>query len=172
MYFFVCVCVVSTEVMVKVHVVDLKTETIASPISVRAYLNQTITEFKQLIAQVPCSSHFHCVSFSFLNCLSNAKHCVSSGRQFSLARVMVSSVCFTCSYIIYINLDSTFHVFLCRQRGYQQNQCVWFWNGAIMTSGCSTFQTKHWKPRVSSGVTRSTLRFSFSSDLCVHSINT
>ncbi|TKS70173.1 Ubiquitin carboxyl-terminal hydrolase 47 [Collichthys lucidus] len=39
------------EVMVKVHVVDLKSETIASPISVRAYLNQTITEFKQLIAQ-------------------------------------------------------------------------------------------------------------------------
>ncbi|XP_071371895.1 ubiquitin carboxyl-terminal hydrolase 47 isoform X6 [Centroberyx affinis] len=39
------------EVMVKVHVVDLKTETIAPPISVRAYLNQTITEFKQLIAQ-------------------------------------------------------------------------------------------------------------------------
>uniref|UniRef100_A0A672IF71 Ubiquitin carboxyl-terminal hydrolase 47 n=1 Tax=Salarias fasciatus TaxID=181472 RepID=A0A672IF71_SALFA len=35
----------------KFHVVDLKTETIASPISVRAYLNQTITEFKQLIAQ-------------------------------------------------------------------------------------------------------------------------
>ncbi|XP_061610130.1 ubiquitin carboxyl-terminal hydrolase 47 isoform X3 [Phyllopteryx taeniolatus] len=39
------------EVMVKVHVVDLRTETIAAPISVRAYLNQTITEFKQLIAQ-------------------------------------------------------------------------------------------------------------------------
>uniref|UniRef100_A0A665VLJ9 Ubiquitin carboxyl-terminal hydrolase 47 n=1 Tax=Echeneis naucrates TaxID=173247 RepID=A0A665VLJ9_ECHNA len=39
------------EVMVKVHVVDLKSEAIASPISVRAYLNQTITEFKQLIAQ-------------------------------------------------------------------------------------------------------------------------
>uniref|UniRef100_M3ZLS5 Ubiquitin carboxyl-terminal hydrolase 47 n=1 Tax=Xiphophorus maculatus TaxID=8083 RepID=M3ZLS5_XIPMA len=39
------------EVMVKVHVVDLKTETIALPISVRAYLNQSITEFKQLIAQ-------------------------------------------------------------------------------------------------------------------------
>uniref|UniRef100_A0A669DY37 Ubiquitin carboxyl-terminal hydrolase 47 n=1 Tax=Oreochromis niloticus TaxID=8128 RepID=A0A669DY37_ORENI len=39
------------EVMVKVHVVDLKSETIASPVSVRAYLNQTITEFKQLIAQ-------------------------------------------------------------------------------------------------------------------------
>uniref|UniRef100_A0A667ZRB5 Ubiquitin carboxyl-terminal hydrolase 47 n=1 Tax=Myripristis murdjan TaxID=586833 RepID=A0A667ZRB5_9TELE len=39
------------EVMVKVHVVDLKSETIAPPISVRAYLNQTITEFKQLIAQ-------------------------------------------------------------------------------------------------------------------------
>ncbi|XP_054627080.1 ubiquitin carboxyl-terminal hydrolase 47 isoform X2 [Dunckerocampus dactyliophorus] len=39
------------EVMVKVHVVDLRTETIVPPISVRAYLNQTITEFKQLIAQ-------------------------------------------------------------------------------------------------------------------------
>ncbi|XP_077568912.1 ubiquitin carboxyl-terminal hydrolase 47 [Stigmatopora nigra] len=39
------------EVMVKVHVVDLKTEIIAPPLSVRAYLNQTITEFKQLIAQ-------------------------------------------------------------------------------------------------------------------------
>lgn len=36
----------------KVHVVDLKNETIAAPVSVRAYLNQTITEFKQLIAQV------------------------------------------------------------------------------------------------------------------------
>ncbi|KAK1890620.1 Ubiquitin carboxyl-terminal hydrolase 47, partial [Dissostichus eleginoides] len=39
------------EVMVKVHVVDLKTENIATPISVRAYLNQSITEFKLLIAQ-------------------------------------------------------------------------------------------------------------------------
>lgn len=38
--------------MVKVHVVDLKSETITTPVSVRAYLNQTITEFKQLIAQV------------------------------------------------------------------------------------------------------------------------
>lgn len=41
-----------TEVMVKVHVVDLKQETVASPISVRAYLNQTVTEFKYLIAKV------------------------------------------------------------------------------------------------------------------------
>ncbi|XP_026124247.1 ubiquitin carboxyl-terminal hydrolase 47 isoform X1 [Carassius auratus] len=39
------------EVMVKVHVVDLKSESIAAPVSVRAYLNQTIIEFKQLIAQ-------------------------------------------------------------------------------------------------------------------------
>ncbi|XP_043938661.1 ubiquitin carboxyl-terminal hydrolase 47 [Protopterus annectens] len=39
------------EVMVKVHVVDLKTETISPPISVRAYLNQTVLEFKQLISQ-------------------------------------------------------------------------------------------------------------------------
>lgn len=49
----------------KVHVVDLKSETIASPISVRAYLNQTITEFKQLIAQVSYSAQFlHSVFFS------------------------------------------------------------------------------------------------------------
>lgn len=46
------VCVFITEVMVKVHVVDLKSESIAAPVSVRAYLSQTITEFKQLIAQV------------------------------------------------------------------------------------------------------------------------
>lgn len=45
----------------KVHVVDLKSESIASPISVRAYLNQMITEFKQLIAQVsPSSLFFYC----------------------------------------------------------------------------------------------------------------
>ncbi len=50
----------------KVHVVDLKSETIASPISVRAYLNQTITEFKQLIAQVSCSSQFLPCIFSSL----------------------------------------------------------------------------------------------------------
>lgn len=47
----------SSEVMVKVHVVDLKSETISAPVSVRAYLNQTITEFKQLIAQVCFLSH-------------------------------------------------------------------------------------------------------------------
>uniref|UniRef100_UPI00398E4669 ubiquitin carboxyl-terminal hydrolase 47 isoform X2 n=1 Tax=Pristiophorus japonicus TaxID=55135 RepID=UPI00398E4669 len=41
----------SGEVMVKVHVVDLKTETLAPPVSVRAYLNQTVAEFKQLISQ-------------------------------------------------------------------------------------------------------------------------
>lgn len=45
-------CLIFKEVMVKVHVVDLKSENIAPPISVRAYLNQTITEFKQLISQV------------------------------------------------------------------------------------------------------------------------
>lgn len=51
--------------MVKVHVVDLKSETIASPISVRAYLNQTITEFKQLIAQVSYYTQFlHCIFVS------------------------------------------------------------------------------------------------------------
>ncbi|XP_078076997.1 ubiquitin carboxyl-terminal hydrolase 47 isoform X3 [Mustelus asterias] len=41
----------SGEVMVKVHVVDLKIETLIPPISVRAYLNQTVAEFKQLISQ-------------------------------------------------------------------------------------------------------------------------
>ncbi|XP_028914992.1 ubiquitin carboxyl-terminal hydrolase 47 isoform X3 [Ornithorhynchus anatinus] len=39
------------EVMVKVHVVDLKAESVAAPISVRAYLNQTIIEFKQLVSK-------------------------------------------------------------------------------------------------------------------------
>ncbi|XP_056463354.1 ubiquitin carboxyl-terminal hydrolase 47 isoform X2 [Gadus chalcogrammus] len=39
------------EVMVKVHVVDLKNDTIVPPVSVRAFLNQSIAEFKQLIAQ-------------------------------------------------------------------------------------------------------------------------
>ncbi len=56
------VCVFIAEVMVKVHVVDLKRECIAAPVSVRAYLNQTITEFKQLIAQVQnlISEWIHC----------------------------------------------------------------------------------------------------------------
>ncbi|XP_060033140.1 ubiquitin carboxyl-terminal hydrolase 47 isoform X2 [Erinaceus europaeus] len=39
------------EVMVKVHVVDLKAESVAAPATVRAYLNQTVTEFKQLISK-------------------------------------------------------------------------------------------------------------------------
>ncbi|XP_063802500.1 ubiquitin carboxyl-terminal hydrolase 47 isoform X3 [Pseudophryne corroboree] len=39
------------EVMVKVHVVDLKTDTVAPPVSVRAYLSQTIQEFRQLISK-------------------------------------------------------------------------------------------------------------------------
>ncbi|XP_069479744.1 ubiquitin carboxyl-terminal hydrolase 47 isoform X2 [Ambystoma mexicanum] len=41
----------SGEVMVKVHVVNLKTDTVASPVSVRAYLNQTVMEFKQLVSK-------------------------------------------------------------------------------------------------------------------------
>lgn len=54
----------------KVHVVDLKTESIATPISVRAYLNQSITEFKLLIAQVSFSPQFlHHIFSSFLNVL-------------------------------------------------------------------------------------------------------
>uniref|UniRef100_A0A8C3HTL8 Ubiquitin carboxyl-terminal hydrolase 47 n=1 Tax=Chrysemys picta bellii TaxID=8478 RepID=A0A8C3HTL8_CHRPI len=44
-------CYKPGEVMVKVHVVDLKTESVAPSISVRAYLNQTVTEFKQLISK-------------------------------------------------------------------------------------------------------------------------
>jgi hypothetical protein len=44
------------EVMVKVHVVDLKAETVAAPVTVRAYLNQTVTEFKQLISKVSLST--------------------------------------------------------------------------------------------------------------------
>uniref|UniRef100_A0A670HTH3 Ubiquitin carboxyl-terminal hydrolase 47 n=1 Tax=Podarcis muralis TaxID=64176 RepID=A0A670HTH3_PODMU len=45
-------CYKPGEVMVKVHVVDLKQETVVPPISVRAYLNQTVTEFKHLISKV------------------------------------------------------------------------------------------------------------------------
>ncbi|XP_028587060.2 ubiquitin carboxyl-terminal hydrolase 47 isoform X2 [Podarcis muralis] len=44
-------CYKPGEVMVKVHVVDLKQETVVPPISVRAYLNQTVTEFKHLISK-------------------------------------------------------------------------------------------------------------------------
>ncbi|XP_068947330.1 ubiquitin carboxyl-terminal hydrolase 47 isoform X4 [Petaurus breviceps papuanus] len=39
------------EVMVKVHVVDIKTESVSPPVSIRAYLNQTVTEFKQFISK-------------------------------------------------------------------------------------------------------------------------
>lgn len=53
-------CLTHKEVMVKVHVVDLKNENIAAPVSVRAYLNQTITEFKQLISQVLFCSPLLC----------------------------------------------------------------------------------------------------------------
>lgn len=49
---FVLFFLLPAEVMVKVHVVDLKTESVAPPISVRAYLNQTVSEFKQLISKV------------------------------------------------------------------------------------------------------------------------
>lgn len=54
----------------KVHVVDLESETIAPSVSVRAYLNQTITEFKQLIAQVCYFSrvlYSHLLSFFSVN---------------------------------------------------------------------------------------------------------
>ncbi|KAM8940149.1 ubiquitin carboxyl-terminal hydrolase 47 isoform 2-T2 [Pelodytes ibericus] len=40
------------EVMVKVYVVDLKEESVAPPLSVRAYLSQTVAEFKQQISKV------------------------------------------------------------------------------------------------------------------------
>ncbi|XP_058016011.1 ubiquitin carboxyl-terminal hydrolase 47 isoform X2 [Ahaetulla prasina] len=44
-------CYKPGEVMVKVHVVDLKQDTVAPPVSVRAYLNQTVSEFKYLISK-------------------------------------------------------------------------------------------------------------------------
>lgn len=50
--FFFFFFLLPAEVMVKVHVVDLKTESVAPPISIRAYLNQTVSEFKQLISKV------------------------------------------------------------------------------------------------------------------------
>lgn len=39
-------------VTVKVCEVSLEDETISAPVTVRAYLNQTVAEFKQLVAQV------------------------------------------------------------------------------------------------------------------------
>lgn len=58
---------IPTEVMVKVHVVDLKTESVAPPISVRAYLNQTVSEFKQLISKVIYHCSQICITqFSFI----------------------------------------------------------------------------------------------------------
>lgn len=50
------------EVMVKVHVVDLKAETVAAPITVRAFLNQTVIEFKQLISKV---SYIYIIKLDF-----------------------------------------------------------------------------------------------------------
>ena len=38
-------------VTVKVYSVDLATETIASPVTVRAYLSQTLAEFRHLVCQ-------------------------------------------------------------------------------------------------------------------------
>lgn len=57
------------EVMVKVHVVDLKAETVAAPITVRAYLNQTVTEFKQLISKVSYKIRLNI--FEFLLCMAH-----------------------------------------------------------------------------------------------------
>ena len=39
-------------VTVKVHIVDLETETIGPPVTVRAYLTQTVDEYKSLVSQM------------------------------------------------------------------------------------------------------------------------
>lgn len=59
-----------TEVMVKVHVVDLKAETVAAPVTVRAYLNQTVTEFKQLISKVSFKNRSVTI-FEYLRCIKH-----------------------------------------------------------------------------------------------------
>lgn len=117
-----CFSKFSTEVMVKVHVVDLKCETIGPPISVRAYLNQTITEFKQLIAQVFAALY--------------------STLPLS---VVLSWICDYCCLM---------YVFISSLQGCLQRPCVWSLSAAIMTSGCCMFQTRPWKRKDSSGVTR------------------
>lgn len=112
----------------KVHVVDLKSESIASPISVRAYLNQMITEFKQLIAQVSHSSLF-----------------------FFLLQLLVSSSTISCVDIIHGNVGfflqsiKLTHVvrFPPRQQGCRPKPCVWSWSAAITTFGFCMFQTRH-----------------------------
>ena len=55
-------CVADTGVTVKVFLVDIQTYTIRPPVSVRAYLVQTVEEFKNLLSQVspinsPCFQH-------------------------------------------------------------------------------------------------------------------
>lgn len=50
-------CVADSGVTVKVFLVDIQTYTIRPPVSVRAYLVQTVEEFKNLLSQVsPISS--------------------------------------------------------------------------------------------------------------------
>ena len=56
----------------KVHVVDLESKNIAASVSVRAYLNQTITEFKQLIAQVCSSPWILCSQLLYFLCLNSS----------------------------------------------------------------------------------------------------
>jgi len=80
-----------TEVMVKVHVVDLKAESVAPPISVRAYLNQTVSEFKQLISKVI----YHCsgicfTEFSFILALKMCDNFIT--RPFTLSSSFILCV--------------------------------------------------------------------------------
>ena len=53
-------CVADSGVTVKVFLVDIQTYTIRPPVSVRAYLVQTVEEFKNLLSQVsPILSLIH-----------------------------------------------------------------------------------------------------------------
>lgn len=131
----------------KVHVVDLKSETIAAPVSVRAYLNQTITEFKQLIAQVRFLSH--CLQTHTSQALS--VHLIMlmmhESQNLILDNLAASVDKFTLGFE-----DGKFHLShillflfipLFRPPGCPQKPCESSWSAAIMTSGFSMCPTRH-----------------------------
>lgn len=80
--------------MVKVHVVDLKTESVVPPISVRAYLNQTVSEFKQLISKViyPCSQ----ICITEFSLILSLKMCNNLDYNETLHLLQCSSYCVSC----------------------------------------------------------------------------
>lgn len=111
--------------MVKVHVVDLKTETLAPPVNVRAYLNQTVAEFKQIISQVRAVSRLvlKFVLLFVLDLQSPTTHCCharlnvnlqamfAQGTKQRICFYMISSIlmCFKCDPALSVNNEYIDH---------------------------------------------------------------